>query len=206
MIVPIHPPLDGATAERFLALARSLGRTTTENEPERDGLLRDELLWVHNQPEIGDENRDVYEAAVRVLADLHRLGWDVRESGYGVELSTRTSRTGGLSPSEIRQEKERTRAIFRPAVKAQLGDPAVRTFVARMEGPGAKTGKRPVTLLIADGSELHGRLLVLPLTLSHRQFPKLFRSGTGSSSHINRTGGLAVKDGSIRDGEEPMCG
>jgi len=159
MIVPIQPPLDGASAERFLALARSLAHAAIENEPERDQLLTDDLSWVRNQPTMSTEERDTYEAAVRVLVDLHRLGWEVRESGYGIELSTRPPRTGGLSPVEIREEKARTRAIFEPAVKAQLGDPAVRAFVKRMEGPDNKSGKRPVTLLIADGNEIHSRLL-----------------------------------------------
>ncbi|MEA3273758.1 MAG: DUF4338 domain-containing protein [Pseudomonadota bacterium] len=158
MIVSIRPPLDGTAAERFLVLACSLVRTETADELERERLLGDELRWVHGETGVSDKERDAYEAAVRVLADLHRLGWKVRESGYGVELSMRTPRTGGLCPREVREEKANTRALFRPAVKAQLGDPSVRTFVARMEDPGAKTGKRPITLLIADGAELHSRL------------------------------------------------
>lgn len=159
MIVPIQPPLDGATAERFLALARSLARTPIANEPERVRLLNDELRWVRNQPTMVEDERLTYEAAIRVLLDLHRLGWEVRESGYGVELSTRPSRTGGLSPDEIREEKARTRAVFQPAVKAQFDHPAVRAFVNRMESSDNRSGRLPVTLLIADGSEIHSRLL-----------------------------------------------
>ena len=158
MIVPIRPPLDGAAAERFLGLARSLARTLTTDEPERERLLGAELRWAKAGLTLSTRERDTYEAAIRVIADLHRLGWRVRESGYGIELSMQTPRTGGLSPGQIREEKSNTRALFRPAVEAQLSDPSVRSFVARMEGPGAKTGKRPVTLLIADGVELHGRL------------------------------------------------
>lgn len=163
MIVPIRPPLNGTAAERFLVLARSLARTQTRDELERERLLNDELRWAKGHSILTTAEYNTYEAAVRVLADLHRLGWRIRESGYGIELSMQTPRTGGLSPSQIREEKSKTRALFRPAVKAQLGDSAVRSFVARMENPlGAKTGKRPVTLLIADGPELHGRLTTTP--------------------------------------------
>ncbi len=165
MIVPIRPPLDGTAAERFLVLARSLERTQTTDELARERLLNDELRWAKGNSGLNTTECDTYEAAVRVLADLHRLGWRVRESGYGIELSMQTPRTGGLSPSQIRDEKSNIRTLFRPTVKAQLGDSSVRSFVARMEEPGAKTGKRPVTLLIADGPELHGRLTTTPWDL-----------------------------------------
>ncbi|MBK5971109.1 MULTISPECIES: Druantia anti-phage system protein DruA [Thiorhodovibrio] len=158
MIVPIRPPLDGACAERFLAFSRCLARTQSADESAREALLADEIGWARDALSSATFAFDTYEAAVRVLADLHRLGWQVRESGYGIELSMQTPRIGGLSPAQIRDEKARTRALFRPAVQAQLGDPAVRSFVARMEKPSAKSGKRPITQLITEGPELHGRL------------------------------------------------
>lgn len=70
-------------------------------------------------------------------------------------------RLHGLTPDEVQAQKAQTRAMFRPAVAAQLGDPAVRQFVRRMEHPDARSGKQPVTLLIADGTELHARLRAL---------------------------------------------
>lgn len=35
MIVPIRPPLSGISAQRYLAHARTLGRTSLEDEPQR---------------------------------------------------------------------------------------------------------------------------------------------------------------------------
>lgn len=158
MIVPIRPPLDGASAERFLAFSHCLARTPSADESARERLLTDEIRWARDTLSPTTLAFDTYEAAVRVLADLHRLGWQVRESGYGIELSMQTPRIGGLTPAQIREEKARTRALFGPAVQAQLNDPAVRSFVARMENPSAKSGKGSVTQLIAEGPELHSRV------------------------------------------------
>jgi len=158
MIVPIHPPLDGTSAERFLALSQGLSQLPITDESGRERLLKAESDWVMTHAIMGEEKRHAYDASVRVLVDLHRLGWQVRESGYGIELSVQQSRTGGLTPAEIHEEKTRTKAMFKPAVDAQLGDAAVRAFIDRMEQPGSKTGKHPITALIADGAELHARL------------------------------------------------
>ena len=158
MIVPIHPPLDGISAERFLALSQGLSHLPITDESGRERLLKAESDWVMTNTIMGEEERNAYDASVRVLVDLHRLGWRVRESGYGIELSVQQARTGGLTPAEIQAEKTCTKAMFTPAVNAQLGDAAVRAFIDRMEQPGSKTGKHPVTELIADGAELHARL------------------------------------------------
>jgi hypothetical protein len=158
MIVSIRPPFDGIVAERFLVFSRCLGRMQTADESGRERLLLEELRWGQDTLTPRTLAFDTYEAALRVLADLHRLGWKVRESGYGIELSMQAPRIGGLSPAQVREEKARTRALFHPAVQAQLSDKAVRSFVARMENPSAKSGKQPVTQLIADGAELHSRV------------------------------------------------
>lgn len=159
MIVPIRPPLDGTSAERFLALARHFARSSECGEVDREGLLDAEILWNRSANQGDEQQRDTYEAAVRVLLDLHRLGWEVHEAGYGIELHSPPLRTAGLTAEEVLREKARTRDLFRPAVDAQLRDPTVQAFVQRMEAPGVKTGKLPIRDLIADGSELHARLL-----------------------------------------------
>jgi hypothetical protein len=47
MIVPIRPPLEGAAADRFLALARSLANVRPRNnENDLRTLLDEELRWV----------------------------------------------------------------------------------------------------------------------------------------------------------------
>ncbi|MBF0370482.1 MAG: DUF4338 domain-containing protein [Magnetococcales bacterium] len=158
MIVPIRANLEGSAADRFLALARTLARAAPKDEEDRMALLASELEWASSHISLEDQ-RLAFEAAVRVMFDLERLGWQVREEGYGVELYAAPPRTHGLDPKAIQQEKQKTRAIFLPAVKAQLSDPTVRVFAKRMDEPGPKTGKKPITLLIAEGAELHARLL-----------------------------------------------
>lgn len=158
MIVPIRPPLSGVSAQRYLALARTLGQAPLEDEPQRKRLLRDELHWSNTWPGLDNTKRLAYRAVVHLLVDLHRMGWQVREAGYGVELVAQPVRLHGLTPAEVQAQKAQTRAMFRPAVAAQLGHEKVRQFVRRMEQPESRSGKRPVTLLIADGAELHARL------------------------------------------------
>jgi hypothetical protein len=158
MIVPIRPPLSGISAQRYLALARTLGQTPLEDEPQRRRLLRDEVHWCRTQPGLDQTRRLTYTAVAHLLVDLHRMGWRIREAGYGIELVAKPVRLHGLMPADVLAQKAQTRAMFRPAVAAQLGDPAVRQFVRRLEQPDARSGKRPVTLLIADGAELHARL------------------------------------------------
>lgn len=158
MIVPLNPPLEGVAAERFLALAQSLAHIQQRNPDDLHHLLEEEIRWLKEQG--GDSGAALaYEASARVLLDLVRLGWRVREAGYGIELIAEPPRLHGLSPEEILAEKQQTRRFFEATVQAQLNEPAVRTFVQRMENPAARTGKQPVTLLLADGPELHSRLL-----------------------------------------------
>lgn len=157
MIVPLDKlPLEGACAERFLALARTLARAKRRNPGDFHALLQEELRWLQGQ---AADRRLAYEASIRVLLDLARLGWDIREQGYGIELIAEPSRSRhSLSPEEVLAEKRKTRRYFAAAVQDQLGSDAVRQFARRMERPSAISGKKPVTLLVADGAELHARL------------------------------------------------
>ena len=158
MIVSVQPKLTGVAAERYLAMARTLARAPLTTEQDREALLSAELRWAASHPTVG-EDRYAFMAAVHVLLDLERLGWKIREDGYGIELYSIPSRRHGLNPEEILEEKKKTKEVFRPAVEAQLRDPAVRAFIQRMEAPTPKTGKKSITGLIAEGAELHARLL-----------------------------------------------
>jgi hypothetical protein len=156
MIVPLDKlPLEGACAERFLALARTIARAKRRNPGDFHALLQEELRWIKGQT----GQLLAYEASVRVLLDLARLGWEIREQGYGIELVAEQSRARhSLPPDEALAEKQKTRNYFAAALQSQLGSDAVREFVRRMEQPSAKSGKKPVTALIAEGAELHARL------------------------------------------------
>ncbi|MCI0734053.1 MAG: DUF4338 domain-containing protein, partial [Methylococcaceae bacterium] len=159
MIVLINPPLEGIAAERFLALAQTLIRVRRRNPDDLHTILNEELHWLKTQT-MDNSQALAYEASTRVLLDLVRLGWEIREQGYGIELISEPPRLQGLTPEKILAEKRQTRLFFEPTVQDQLGSPAVREFVRRLEDPSAKSGKKPVTLLIAEGAEIHARLML----------------------------------------------
>lgn len=161
MIVPLNPPLEGVTAERFQALAQTLIRANRRNPDDLQMILNEELHWLHAQIIDGDQFL-AFEASVRVLLDLVRLGWDIREQGYGIELISEPPKLQGLTTEEVLAEKQQTRCFFEPTVQNQLGNPSVRDFVKRMEEPSVKSGKKPITLLIAEGAEIHARLMRAP--------------------------------------------
>ncbi|QQS53743.1 MAG: DUF4338 domain-containing protein [Candidatus Competibacteraceae bacterium] len=121
-------------------------------------LLDEELRWASAR--CADEGQiSAYEAAARVLLDLVRLGWRIREEGYGIELVAERPRLGRLTPEQILAEKRQTRELFRPIVEAQLSEPAVNELARRLENPLSRSGKKPIACLVADGGELHARLL-----------------------------------------------
>ena len=163
MIVPISPPLQSIAAERFLNLARALNHAAERNhEPDRQSLLDEEIAWMRAHLTEDSPTAAAYEAAVRVLIDLERLGWQIREEGYGLELVAERSRRRSLTPEQIRLEKGKTQAMFRPMVQAQLKESAVGEWVKRLENPSLRSGKKSISCLIAEGAELHARLLSAP--------------------------------------------
>ncbi len=78
-------PLQGAAADRFRALAKALTKTHQRNhEGDRRALLDEDLAWARTHLDPDSNTIAAYEAAARVLVDLVRLGWQVREEGYGM--------------------------------------------------------------------------------------------------------------------------
>ena len=156
----ISSPLEGIAAERFMATVRALSNSsgTPTSDLDRRKILQDEIDWIRNTKSLKGDTL-AYEASIRVLLDLIRLGWDIREEGFGIAYFAPKVPTQGLTPEEILQEKRRTRESFRPVLEAQLHSEPVVSFIRRMEAPAAKSKKEPVTCLIADGKEVHGRII-----------------------------------------------
>ena len=179
MIVQLRSPLSDVAADRFVSVARNLNRSGGSIcETDWRRYLDQEIAWCRDNALLNGSQL-AYEASIRVLLDLARLGWQVREEGYGVELVAPSSVKGKLSPEQVLAEKQKTRAVFQPLVEAQFRHPSVRDFIKRMEEPTAASKKKPVQLLIADGSEIHARLLA---------------SGTGAVQPY-----LQLVDGETRD-------
>ena len=157
MIVPIFPPLDGESAERFHAFATKLAcAQRIHNARNMSSALEEEIAWCQSA-RCSEEYGLAYEACVRVLTDLARLGWRIVEQGYGFALEKGKERTGGRPTAEIVASKEMLRGELQPVVDEQKRHPAVQDFIARMEGED-RYGRRSVRLLMADGAELAARL------------------------------------------------
>ena len=157
MIVPIFPPLDGESAERFHAFATRLAcAQRARNANDMSSALEEEIGWCRSA-RCSEENVLAYEACVRVLSDLARLRWRIVEQGYGFALENRKERTGGRPTAEVVASKEILRRELQPVVDEQKRHPAVRDFIARMERDD-RSGRRSVRLLMADGAELAARL------------------------------------------------
>ena len=157
MIVPIYPPLDGESAERFHAFAMKLAcAQRARSAKDMSNALEAEISWCRSAYCL-EENVLAYEACIRVLSDLARLRWRIVEQGYGFALENRKERVGGGPREEVKASKEMLRSELRPIVEEQKRHPAVLDFIARMEGED-RFGRRSVRLLMADGAELAARL------------------------------------------------
>lgn len=154
MLVPIDPPLDGRTAERFPAFMERLAEAQATREKVGDA-LRDEIAWLEANRDIGEQAL-IYEACVRVLADLVRLRWRVVRRGYSYALENPAETTRSRTVEELIASKVSIRDELRPVVEEQRSQPAVRTFMDRMER--GTRAKRTVLELVAEPGELNARL------------------------------------------------
>lgn len=96
-------------------------------------------------------------ATALLLSDLVRLGWNLEVAQASLWL---TAPRAQANPGEDLQDaKRRLRAPLLVARAAQLGDPAVRAFIRRVETPRTVNGQRVSILnLIDDGRALAAAL------------------------------------------------
>lgn len=154
MLVPIDPPLDGRTAERFPVFMEGLEGAQSARGLIAD-LLRDEIAWLDANRGIGEQAL-IYEACVRVLADLVRLRWRVVRRGYSYALENPAETMRSRTVDELVASKVAIRDELRPVVEEQRSQPSVRAFMERMER--GTRGKRGVGELMAAPAELNVRL------------------------------------------------
>lgn len=156
MLVPIDPPLDGRTAERFPVYMEALSTADSVGGRERvAAILREEVAWLDAHRHLGAQAL-IYEACIRVLADLVRLRWRVVRRGYSYALENPSETARSRTTDELVASKVALREELRPVVDEQRSQPAVRTFVERMER--GTRAKRSVHELVADPDELRARL------------------------------------------------
>lgn len=96
-----------------------------------------------------------------VLIDLSRSGWivSVEEGQVYVAAPDWSQDAKGMSPDDVRAEKERARAAMAGRVQEEIESERNRRFVLRMESPRAtEQGTRSVLSLLADGPSLAAAL------------------------------------------------
>jgi hypothetical protein len=156
MLVPIDPPLDGRTAERFPIYMEALSSADSVGRRERvAAILQNELAWLdaHRPPAA---QALIYEACIRVLADLVRLRWRIVRRGYSYALENPSETAKSRTTDELIASKVAIREELRPVVEEQRSQLAVRTFLERMER--GTRAKHSVRELVADPEELRARL------------------------------------------------
>lgn len=159
MRVSLRPPIEGEAARRFIALARQI-RQSQDNHRRLDTqhLCKAELEWADKHPALG-EYRQIYVGVCLVLIDLARLNWEIKETGFGIELqSPPPLHPTGLNREQLVAQKDAIRRELEPLRRAQFDSPNVRLFIRRLETPQPGKKKRSILALIADGRELAQRL------------------------------------------------
>lgn len=96
-----------------------------------------------------------------VLIDLARSGWGITvEEGQVYAAAPEWSLDGkGLSPEQVRAEKDRARAAMASRVQEEIESERTRRFILRVESPRAtERGARSVLSLLADGPKVAAAL------------------------------------------------
>jgi hypothetical protein len=153
---PLIPNLDGIAADRFLRIARRLA-ARTHDAAELVELAECEVQWARSTPTLNGQTWR-YEAAVRLLADLVGLRWQVVEDRFGLELRAPYASARLHDPTAVLESKEIVRGELRPVIAQQFADINVRKFIVSLEQPSARSGRKSISELIADGAEVHARI------------------------------------------------
>ena len=96
-----------------------------------------------------------------VLIDLARSGWcvSVEEGQVYVAAPAWSLDAKGMSPEDVRAEKDRARAAMAGRVQEEIESERTRRFILRLESPRAtEGGLRSVLSLIADGPSMAAAL------------------------------------------------
>ncbi len=159
MFIRVYPPFEGFIAERFLVLAKQL---------ENWQLIRDieelEEIWIKEQEWIKSQshlksNKIKYDAAVRILIDLARLRWTIKQENAGIELNSPQFYPGNkVNADQISEYKTTVRTELNHICAEQFRQPSVKKFIERLENPPKNCKFSSILQLIADGNEVYSRI------------------------------------------------
>lgn len=125
---------------------------------------------------------DAAAATCLVLADLCAQGWAMELEGDAIWAMPPVATTNdGERPETV---KDRLRAWLRTSRARQLEDPAVRTFIARIETPRAFGGRRVSVLDLVDDGHALSTALAQIAKLPPSERPKALEAIVRPTLHI----------------------
>lgn len=159
MFIRVYPPFEGFAAERFLALVKQLEKWQQKRDP-----TELETIWITEQETLKSHPHFnsiqlKYDAATRILIDLARLRWTIKQEGVGIELnSPQFYPERKVTAEQISEYKTTVRAELDPIRAEQFKTPSVKNFIDRMENPSKNSKRSSIFKLIADGKEIFSRI------------------------------------------------
>lgn len=148
-----------------MEVARALARRDLDDARRRQRVLSEMLEQVES--ESADVRGEIYAPTLRamalgtVLLDLATSGWeiDVEEGQVYASAPSWSAGARGLSPEEVRGEKERARRAMEARVQEEIETESTRRFILGMERlVRVEGGARSIRSLIADGPALAASL------------------------------------------------
>jgi len=159
MFIRVYPPFEGFIAERFLSLAKKLEDwQLNRDNNELDTIWINEQEWMKHQSHL-TSNKLKYEASARILIDLARLRWKIKQENAGIELNSPQFYPGDkVTAKQISDYKTTVRAELHHICAEQFRQPSVKKFIERLEKPPKGCKFTSILRLIAEGEEVYKRI------------------------------------------------
>lgn len=150
--VPFRPKLEGEFKKRFYTAVSSITKNTTKDEI--INLSDTEIKWVENDCLYNIEQRKKYRATWYLLRDLVSASYKAEYLDGTLLMTLPSLDKNDLNDSSMTEVKTTMRSWMAESRHERIV--AGKEFVMKMEK--GSSSKKPIETLIADGTELAGRL------------------------------------------------
>lgn len=151
--IPFRPKLEGEFRTRFYTAVQSINEGTRTVELER--LAAQEVAWAEHECYVNLAQRKKYRAVWMLLRDLIRASWKACYRDGVLEMRLPSLDRADLDGGSIPEMKTLLRSWMQDSRLERLQ--LYSDFITRMERDSST--KRSIAHLIADGDELHDRLV-----------------------------------------------
>ena len=151
--IPFRPKLEGEFRTRFYTAVQSINEGTRTVELER--LAAQEVAWAEHECYVNLAQRKKYRAVWMLLRDLIRASWKACYRDGVLEMRLPSLDRADLDGGSIPEMKTLLRSWMQDSRLERLQ--LYSDFITRMEKDSST--KRSIAHLIADGDELHDRLV-----------------------------------------------